>query len=140
MDIPFEKVSIKEAQLASDGPAASANPSSDLQWADRRSTVEAEPVKISAEVITWLHQLPLAVRPRNLAIAYPRIFNKIALLAPRPLQYEKYLDELLLDRRGTRKGFPPAVASELHALKAHFVATRHMVHYDVWGERIGDDQ
>lgn len=139
MDIPFEKVSIKEAKVAQEEHATGTAPSlPDKDWTAMRHSEEAAQVKVNKEVMAWLSQLPAEVRPRALAIQYPRIFNKIAELWARPLLCEKYLDELLMDERGTRQGFPADVATELTALKTHFVETANIHHYDVWGNRIGE--
>jgi hypothetical protein len=137
MDIPFEKVTVKEAKVALDENAAAASATPQKDWSAARQSKEAEQVKINKSVMAWLSQLPPEVRPRALAAQYPRIFNKIAELWSKPLACEKYLDELLMDERGTRKGFPDDVAAELTNLKAHFLATSNIQHFDVWGDRIG---
>jgi hypothetical protein len=95
-------------------------------------------VKVNKAVMAWLSQLPPEVRPRRLAIEYPHIFNKIAELWSYPLRCEDLLNELLIDDRCTRSGFPPEVAQELVALNMHFIKTSRTVHYGVWGERIGE--
>lgn len=137
MDIPFEKVTVKDAKVALDEHDAAVPAATEKDWSAARHPKEQEQVKVNNEVMAWLSQLPPEVRPRALAIQYPRIFNKIAELWGRPLLCEKYLDELLMDERGTRKGFPADVAVELTALKTHFVATAKIHHFDVWGGRIG---
>ncbi|MGZ3157758.1 MAG: hypothetical protein ACXU7D_00825 [Burkholderiaceae bacterium] len=138
MDIPFEKVTVKEAKVAMEESDAAVPTAPSKNWSSVRYSTGEEQVKVTKEVMAWLAQLPPEVRPRALAIQYPRIFNKIAELWARPLLCEKYLDELLMDERGTRKGFPPDVATELTVLKTHFNATANVQHFDVWGQRIGD--
>ncbi|HEY8102555.1 MAG TPA: hypothetical protein VIF82_17585 [Burkholderiaceae bacterium] len=139
MDIPFEKVTVKEAKVAQEKHDAVIPAAPEKNWSALRNAKEGEQLKVSKEVMTWLFQLPPEVRPRALAIQYPRIFNKIAELWASPQQCEKYLDELLMDERGTRQGFPQDVATELAVLKTHFNATANIQHFDVWGQRIGDD-
>ncbi|MGZ3239012.1 MAG: hypothetical protein ACXWIN_05570 [Burkholderiaceae bacterium] len=138
MDIPFEKVTVKEAKIALDEHDAAVPVAPEKNWSAKRHSKDEEQVKVTQEVMAWLSQLPPEVRPRALAIQYPRIFNKLAELWTRPLLCEKYLDELLMDERGTRQGFPPDVATELTVLKTHFNATTDIQHFDVWGQRIGD--
>jgi hypothetical protein len=138
MDIPFEKVTVKEAKVALEEHDKAVPTAPEKNWSAQRHSNNEEQVKVTKEVMAWLSQLPPEVRPRALATHYPRIFNKIAELWARPLLCEKYLDELLMDERGTRKGFPPDVANELTALKMHFNATANLQHFDVWGQRIGD--
>lgn len=137
MDIPFEKVTVKEAKVALEESDAAVPAAPKKNWSAIRHAEGDEQVRVNSEVMAWLSSLPPEVRPRGLAIHYPRIFNKIAELWNRPLLCEKYLDELLMDERGTRQGFPPDVAAELTVLKTHFNATANTQHFGVWGERIG---
>ena len=139
MDIPFEKVSVKEAQHAlAEHDAEVAPAMKPKDWSAKRQALDAEQIRINKDVLAWLEQLPPEVRPKELAIQYPRIFNKIVELWRRPLLCEKYLDELLMDERGTRKGFPEDVATELTVLKNHFLVHAKTLHFGVWGERIGE--
>jgi hypothetical protein len=58
---------------------------------------------------------PPAPRPEPfpiVAAAYPRVAERIRGLWGTP-QCDVYLDELLIDRRGGRQGFPPDVVSAL---------------------------
>jgi hypothetical protein len=50
--------------------------------------------------------------PVNLATKYPRILDRISLLWGTP-NLEKYLQELIVDNRGNRAGFPTEVMSEI---------------------------
>ena len=70
--------------------------------------------------VTWLARLPKDVRPMVLAGRYPRIANNIAALWRRVARCEEYLDTLVVDRRGNRKGFPPDVAKELNHLRSFY--------------------
>ena len=75
-------------------------------------------VVLTAEARDWLASLPRNVRPKMLMLKFPRIINEISRMWPRPMQCEKYLDELLFDTRdGTRQGFPAEIAFELSYLK-----------------------
>ena len=44
----------------------------------------------------------------------------------------RYFDELLVDNRGNRHGFPPLVAAELARLKAHYAGSSGLQLADVW--------
>ena len=57
------------------------------------------------------------IRPHQLPERFPRIMNQIALLWRRPVQLDRYFEELLIDRRGDRQGFRFAVVLELNTLK-----------------------
>ena len=124
--LEFEKVSVDDARKAMDGPAkADDKPTSPVQ---RRS--DANPVLLDATV-AWMAELPYAVRPNELAQRYPRIANSIAELWRRVARCEEYLDSLLVDQRGDRKGFPPVVGMELTALRAYY-AELHPSNQSTW--------
>ena len=53
--------------------------------------------------------------PHQLDMCYPRIVEKIVALWGNS-ELDSYLNELMLDRRGDRQGFPPAVLMEIFAL------------------------
>jgi len=72
-----------------------------------------------------LPELPEAVRPRQLALRYARLANRICEAWKEPHKCEKLLDELMMDRRGGRKGFPLQVANELATLRDHFYRLHH---------------
>ena len=65
--------------------------------------------------IGWLKTLPRYVRPMALVIQYPRVANCIALTGTDQPRRACFI-ELLVDRRGSRKGFPGAdVHGDLYA-------------------------
>jgi hypothetical protein len=72
------------------------------------------------EIQAWAKKLPEEVRPRELIKAYPRIAFKIAFLWSKPAEFDQYMNELLIDKRGDRAGFPPAVANELVGLNVFY--------------------
>jgi hypothetical protein len=80
------------------------------------------PERIKDETVRWLAALPEHVRPVELCRKFPRIANKIALLWRRVARCEEFLDELVVDRRGGRKGFPMVIAQELTTLRRHYAA------------------
>jgi hypothetical protein len=57
----------------------------------------------------------------ELARQFPRIANRLRHLWKQVASCEVYLDALLVDRRGSRKGFPPKIAQELEALREYYV-------------------
>ena len=61
----------------------------------------------------WLALLPDELQPRALLRQFPRIANVIARTWDDQKSLEKFLNELLTDRRGNRQGFPPEVHIEL---------------------------
>jgi hypothetical protein len=67
----------------------------------------------------WIAALLLDVRPVETAKAFPRIANALALLWSTPDELTVYLDELLVDRRRGRQGFPLRVLSEFDMLREY---------------------
>jgi hypothetical protein len=70
--------------------------------------------------LQWAAHLRADVRPEQLLRLYGRIANNLAALWGQPDAMYAYFDELLHDRRGHRKGFPPDVMAELLALRTYY--------------------
>ena len=68
----------------------------------------------------WLNALPKVVRPWALITEYPRIANLLVIAWGNPTACRAYFDNLLVDRRGNRKGFPPDVLRDLQRLRDYF--------------------
>jgi hypothetical protein len=93
------------ARKALIAPEASRSPPSDV---DR---------SLSALVSPWLESLAPDVRPCYLCTHFPRIANRLALCWPDAALTVRLLDDFFLDKRGTRKGFPPQATNELKKLR-----------------------
>jgi len=111
--LDFEKVSVEDARKALEGPSKEDDPPK----THMRRNSGTNPILLDATV-AWLEELPYAVRPNELASRFPRIANSIADLWRRVARCEEYLDSLVVDQRGDRKGFPHAVAQELATLRS----------------------
>jgi hypothetical protein len=141
-EIPFEKVSVEEAKRALHGDTAqnAVRPPPQRDWGNSRNLLGQSPSSdLTPLAFKWMASLPREARPHSLARQFPRIANRLAEIWKRPLQCERYIDDLMIDLRGARQGFPPAVAAEIAALKVHFLRTTHTMHFGVWGHRIGVD-
>jgi hypothetical protein len=68
----------------------------------------------------WLRDLPPAVAPRETAAIFPRIVNRLSRYWDSPPMMDSIFDELLIDRRPGRKGFPAPVLAELRALATYY--------------------
>lgn len=73
---------------------------------------------LSATAKTWLTQFPPAVKPRRLSEAFPRIANRLALCWHDAVLIDKVMDDLLVDKRGGRTGFPSTISAELLRLQS----------------------
>jgi hypothetical protein len=102
------------------GQQRDSSPVDGQDWASRR---KARPAETLLPVATrWLATLPFDCYPIALARTFPRIANSLATFWARPDALMSYLSELLVDRRGGRKGFPLDVLDELHQLRGYYAA------------------
>ena len=65
----------------------------------------------------WAELLPELSRPVMLMRLYPRIANRLASAWRDVEAARAVFDDLLIDRRGGRQGFPPFVQAELMHLR-----------------------
>ncbi len=71
---------------------------------------------------SWIASLPEPVRPHALAAQFARIANLLCIVWDDPSACKRCFYELLVDRRGGRRGFPMAVLRELNVLSAYYIA------------------
>lgn len=98
-------------------------PDTTADWSHARRTKPAGymlPVSLK-----WFAALPLEVRPMALVTEYARIANLLALQWDKPGACRAYFDDLLNDRRGNRRGFPPEVRRDLLTLRDYYF-NRHL--------------
>ena len=88
----------------------------DSDWVRHRAPPRHRDATLSDAARSWMQHLPEPVGPNRLCSLYPRIANRLAFLWPDPGLTEHFLDELLVDRRDGREGFPPDVTVELLVL------------------------
>ncbi len=69
--------------------------------------------------LTWVAALPPDVQPTALVGHFARIANLIAATWGDRKTFDAYMESLLTDKRGNRKGFPPEVLAELMALQRY---------------------
>jgi hypothetical protein len=67
----------------------------------------------------WFDGLPPPVRPVALMRHFARVANLIAAAWDDLDHFEGYMESLLTDKRGRRKGFPPEVIAELTSLDVY---------------------
>ena len=102
------------------------------RWAVQRAPEKPEDRILSLEALAWFDSLPQGVRPHNLAQRYPQICNRIVDRWKYPDLMIHFFDDLLLDSRVGRQGFPMMIAIEIARLKEHFLATLSTTKDDVW--------
>ena len=101
------------------GPTTLLQPDSEADWKRSRSPERDQDRQLSSASKAWLHTLPEPVRPLALCVRHPRLVNRICLCWGDPELTARLFDDLLVDRRGQRRGFAPAIASELLLLRMH---------------------
>jgi hypothetical protein len=73
----------------------------------------------------WLEGLPRRVQPHVLCDYYPRIANSLAAMWEDTEGLRAYFDELFIDRRGGRRGFPSDVLNDLRILRYYLAGSSH---------------
>ena len=101
------------AQVAQ--PPRSNASASTNEWASMRKAQPAD--YLLPQSTRWLVALPPDVSTHSLAMRYPRIVNLIASQWGDQHSVSKVFEDLLIDRRGGRAGFPPSVRHDLLRLR-----------------------
>ncbi len=78
------------------------------------------PVTLSETAIAVLSTLPTSAKPILLSIDCPHVMNRIAELWTRPIQLDRYFEELTIDARGGRRGFALGVATEISNIREYY--------------------
>jgi len=89
----------------------------DARWTSQRRLPRHSDESLTGTTRVWLRRLPASRRPLKLCARYPRVANRIAWCWHDPLQAGQVLEELLVDQRGNRRGFPRPVELELRRLR-----------------------
>jgi len=98
----------------------------------RRHPPEKDDLELNPEAHAWLASIDESTRPKQLAVLFPRIVNRMAKLWRTPLQMDRCFEELLTDTRGTRQGFPLGVLMELSTLKDYYQTKVFPSRHGVW--------
>lgn len=110
-------------------------------WALQRRAPRDGDGALTGTARHWLRRLPARRRPLRLCEDYPRVANRIAWCWADSALADQVLDDLLVDRRGGRRGFPPPVVRELRRLREyndqHRVETRPEGLFEVLGRVAG---
>jgi hypothetical protein len=109
-----QRVALKRTR--GDAPAAHAEPSAGGAHL-RRARPAEQPLPATFK---WLARVPAEVRPVELLKRYPRVANALASSWPDPVAFRAMLYDLLVDKRGGRKGFGHGVEAELLRLRTWY--------------------
>jgi hypothetical protein len=112
-----DRVSLNDVTVTQE-PRAAVAPEKGSNWTKRRTSEPAN--GLLKPTFAWASTLPIEVQPRSLLYKFPRIANLLAAMWQDPNSFRRYIDDLLVDRRGNRQGFPVEVLRELFELRAHY--------------------
>jgi len=112
--------------LGNSVPAAQIDPSK------LRHPPGKDDLELNAAGEAWLASIEESARPKELAVLFPRIVNRMAKLWRVPSQMDRCFEELLTDTRGTRQGFPLGVLMELCTLKDYYQTKVFPARRGVW--------
>ncbi len=94
-----------------------AEPTTGAGWQRLREQPRPQDLVLSTLAETWRDSLHQRHRPTLLCELFPRVANRLALCRNDPALMSRVLDELVIDRRRDRAGFPPEVTQELIRLR-----------------------
>jgi hypothetical protein len=94
----------------------------------------SKPVALTLSAVRWLDELPAHARPDKTAARFPHIVNTLSTRWLDPQACLAYFDELLLDKRGDRTGFPLPIALELVQLKDFYASELFPSPQTAWDE------
>jgi hypothetical protein len=100
--------------------------------AAQRQAPSPHDATLNRSAAAWMAELPEQVVPLALAFQFPRIVNRLSRFWDSPRMLDRYFEELLLDQRGRRKGFPEKILIELRALAEHHRALHETPTTDIW--------
>ena len=86
-------------------------------WAALRISQPGDNDLLGAPAQAWLDQLPEHAQPKRLAARHPRLANRLADVWADSRAAADVIDTLMIDQRGGRTGFSPAIRAELMRLQ-----------------------
>ena len=92
-------------------------PTTESGWQRLREQPRPRDFALSPLAITWCDALQQRSRPTQLCALFPRVANRLALCWNDAALASRVLDDLVLDKRRHRAGFPPEVSQELIRLR-----------------------
>lgn len=94
-------------------PAAAAS----VDWSRLRAPPKDRDRVLLSDTHLWLRRIPTPLHPKHLCRYHPRIANRLAQAWDDPVATDRLFDDLLVDRRGKRKGFPERILMEIRRLQ-----------------------
>ena len=120
---PEDKASIARREAAERAKARPKSPNAAADPVALRDPGRQEQT-LKPHTLEWAERLPAGMRPNELMQRYPRVANRLALCWNDAALTNRLLEDLLVDRRGGRQGFPPLVRSELIRIRVDYPKVR----------------
>ena len=120
---PEDRASIARREAAERAKARPKSPKAAADPAALRDPARQEQA-LKPHTLEWAERLPAGKRPHELMQRYPRVANRLALCWNDRALTNRLLEDLLVDRRGGRQGFPPLVRSELVRIRVDYPKVR----------------
>ena len=89
-------------------------------------------IDLSPDAAKLMSLLGPTLRPARLQALFPHVVNRLAAVWHQPAQFEREMEELLLNTRGNRAGFPSEIVAELIALREYYRTALHPQKSDPW--------
>jgi hypothetical protein len=119
--LDFEPVDVEEAKKAldRDGLIGNLAPTREQMHPSKPQAMRQAPAQqdLPTGTVRWALTLPAENRPLFLLTHYPKIANKLAEIWSDRGCVQSYFDELMLDHRGDRAGFPQEAFNDLMRLQ-----------------------
>ena len=88
--------------------------------------------ELTGEALRLLIKVDTKVELKELTLRFPDVLNRIADVWSSSGRAERCFDDLLLDARGTRQGFPQSVISEIASLRHYYLSHVFPKRIDPW--------
>jgi hypothetical protein len=96
----------------------------------------AHSAELTGDALRLLIKVDTKVGLQELSVRFPSVLNRIADVWASPVRAERCFDDLLLDSRGTRQGFPQAVISEIASLRHYYLTRVFPKRIDPWEQAL----
>ena len=94
-----------------------AEPTTEAGWQRVREQPRPQDLVLSPLAKAWCESLHQQHQPTQLCALFPRVANRLALCWNDSALASRILDDLVVDKRRNRAGFPPEVSQELIQLR-----------------------
>lgn len=84
-----------------------------------RAPPKARDKVLESETHVWIHSIPSSLHPKQLCRSHPHLANRLAACWGDATRVAAFMDDVLIDKRGNRKGVSERVRNELVRLKRH---------------------